>query len=190
MTFPGIARSNINKFWSLFICTMGTPSCISNIEEELSWYVIRLSWNCPNEISFDLYYGTKATLSSLIFHLFVRLICTISMLSDWMIWPLMVVKSQVFGSIFSMKKFRLLVRCHDMQESKYYINLVFNIIFDFAVISVFLRQNGLRLELSFLSLMVAIFVFYYWWLRGLGLSELSRSWSCLILPVFFFLNNL
>lgn len=110
-----------------------------------------------------------------------RVMGTVPTLSDRMICPPAVVKSQAFGNIFPIKRLRSLVRYRNAQESKYHINLVFNIIFDFVVIIALSKRNGLGSESSSLVLTAAAFTLCYCWLQGLSLGESLQS--CLTLPI-------
>ena len=80
----------------------------------------------------------------------------------------------------------MLVKYYDIQEFKYHVNLIFDIILNFIVINSFPEQNNLESKSSFLVLTIAIFAFCYCWLQGLGLSKSLQS--CLALPILFFLN--
>lgn len=59
--------------------------------------MILLSCNYPNKIRFDLYLGTKTIPLSEILDLSISTICTIFTSLDQIIYPPVVVKSQVLG---------------------------------------------------------------------------------------------
>lgn len=137
---------------------------------------------------FNLYCDIKAISFSSIFDPSARVMHIVFTLLDQIIYLSAVVKSQAFRNIFPIKRFWLLVKCHYVQEFKYHVNLVFDIIFDSVVINALSEWNNLRSKSSFLVLVAIIFVLCCYWLWDLGLSKLSQS--CLALLMLFFLSNL
>lgn len=87
---------------------------------------------------FDLQSEIKVTLSNSMLVPFVRIICTISIPLDCMIYQLAIIKSHAFGQISLIKRLQLFVKYQDTQESKYHIDFVFNIILNSVVIKLFL----------------------------------------------------
>lgn len=128
---------------------------------------------------FDLESGTSAMPLRLMLDPSAKAILTFPISLEQIIWPLAMVKSHAFGCIFSTYKLWLFVRCHDAQESKYHVALVFDIIVDFAVMYAFPGRN--TSETDFSSTITAMLA-----CCGLGLDELL-SRSCLVF--FFFINQ-
>lgn len=117
ITWPGMADSRVNRLWFLLVWAMIFPFLINVIVLGLLWYMITLSQRCPNNITFESQFSSKATLQSLIVVPTKSGTDMISISFVQMTWLVAVTKSMLLAWVL-LKSCWSLHKCCDAHKSK------------------------------------------------------------------------